>query len=693
VSAAPPGRVAEGVGRYRLGIDIGGTFTDFSLLDELTGELGSFKSSTVAGDPGRGVLDGVRALVAERGLDPGAIDYLVHGTTIAINTVIQRNGAALGLLVTAGFGDLLEIQRLRLASPVNFTATRPLPLIPRYRVGEVTERILADGTVETTLDRDDLLRQATRLVEREGAEALVISFVNAYRTPAHEAEARKVLSERFPGLHVTCSHEVWPQIREYERTMVAILSAYVRPRVEQYLGRLERELGAAGVRVPLYITKSNGGVTTARDARQATAETMLSGPASGVIGATSVCVRAGYRDLITFDMGGTSADIALVRDGRPVYSTDETVGDFPIVMPVVGVSSIGAGGGSVAWLDSVGVLKVGPRSAGADPGPACYGRGATEPALSDAFLLCGFLNPDNFVGGRLRLHPDKSALAMRPLGEALGLDVDATAEAVIEVATANMYAAFSNVLARHGLDPRDFALVAFGGAGPIEACFLAEEFYIPRVIVPPSPGTLCAQGAMTADVKSDYVKTIHRKLSTISGKMLAAECAHLSTRARRWLDEEAPVVTESSIAHSADLRYVGQAFQIEVPIDPAWLEEPETGRLRAAFHDRHERLYAHADRLADVELIDLRATITGARPKPELKPVPTGTGPATPSGSRQIHYRKQRLEAAVYHRRDLLAGQHLDGPAIVEQEDTTTLIPASFRAAVDPFGNLVIETK
>jgi N-methylhydantoinase A len=376
-----------------------------------------------------------------------------------------------------------------------------------------------------------------------------------------------------------------------------------------------------------------------------------------------------------------------------VYSTDETVGDFPIVMPVVGVSSIGAGGGSVAWLDPVGVLKVGPRSAGADPGPACYGRGATEPALSDAFLLCGFLNPDNFVGGRLRLHPDKSSLAMRPLGEALGLDVDATAEAVIEVATANMYAAFSNVLARHGLDPRDFALVAFGGAGPIEACFLAEEFHIARVIVPPSPGTLCAQGAMTADVKSDYVKTIHRKLSTISGKLLAAECADLSARARRWLSEEAPAVTMSSIAHSADLRYVSQAFQIEVPIDPAWLEEPDTDRLRAAFHDRHERLYAHADRGADVELIDLRATITGATPKPELKPVPTGTGPATPAGRRPIHYRKQRFEAGVYHRRDLLAGQHLDGPAIVEQEDTTTLILANFRASVDAFGNLVIETK
>jgi len=679
------------VGRYRLGIDIGGTFTDFSLLDEATGELSGFKSPTVPGDPGRGVLDGLRALVSERAFDPGSIDYLVHGTTIAINTVIQRNGAALGLLTTAGFGDVLEIQRLRLASPVNFTATRPAPLIPRYRVGEVTERILADGTVDTVLDREELVREAIRLVEKEGAEALVVAFINAYRAPAHEAEARKVLAERFPGLPVTCSHEVWPQIREYERTMVAVLSAYVRPRVERYLEHLERELARTGVRVPLYITKSNGGVTTACDARQATAETMLSGPASGVIGAASVCVPAGYRNLITLDMGGTSADIALVRDGQPVYSMDETVGDFPIVMPVVGVSSIGAGGGSIAWLDSVGVLKVGPRSAGADPGPACYGRGGSEPTLSDAFLACGFLNPDNFVGGRLRLHPERAATALRPLGEALGLDADLTAEAVVEVATANMYAAFSNVVARHGLDPRDFCLVAFGGAGPVEACFLAEEFHIPRVVVPPSPGTLCAQGAMTADIKSDYIRTLHRRLSATTGKLLAAECAELSARARRWLAEEAPAVSASALSYSADLRYVGQAFQIEVPIEPAWLEDATTDRLRAAFHDLHDRLYAHADRAADVEVIDLRATITGRTPKPELRPVPAGHGPAPPAGRRPIHYRRQQHDAAIYHRRDLRAGQHLDGPAIVEQEDTTTLVPAGFRATVDGFGNLVIE--
>jgi N-methylhydantoinase A len=680
------------VAGYRLGIDIGGTFTDFSLLDERTGELVGFKAPTVSADPARGVLAGLRALIAERALDPAAIRYLVHGTTIAINTVIQRNGAALGLLLTRGFGDVLEIQRLRLASPVNFTATRPLPLIPRYRVGEVTERILADGTMDTALDRDELLREAARLVDGEGAEALVIAFLNAYRTPAHEADAKKLLSERFPGLSITCSHEVWPQIREYERTMVAVLSAYVRPRVEQYLGGLERELVAAGVRVPLYITKSNGGVTTARDARgRATAETLLSGPASGVIGAATVCGRAEYRDLITFDMGGTSADLAVVRDGRPLYSTDETVGDFPVVMPAVGVSSIGAGGGSIAWLDAVGVLKVGPRSAGADPGPACYGRGGREPALSDAFLVCGFLNPDNFVGGRLRLYPEQAAAALRPLGEALGLDVDGIAEAVIEVATANMYAAFSNVLARHGLDPRDFSLVAFGGAGPIEACFLAQEFHIPRVIVPPSPGTLCALGAMAADVKSDYIKTLHRRLSAMSGKLLAAECAELEVRARRWLAEEAPEVGASAVAFSAELRYVGQAFQVEVPIEPAWLAEPTTDRLRAAFHELHERLYAHADRAAEVELIDLRATITGETPKPAFQPVPAGSGPAKPAGRRPIHYRGQRHDAAVYLRRDLRSGEELAGPAIVEQEDTTTLVPAGFRATVDALGNLVIE--
>ena len=677
--------------RYRLGIDIGGTFTDFSLLDERTGELVGSKSPTVPGDPAQGVLDGLRSLFAETGIDPGEIGDLVHGTTIAINTVIQRNGADLGLLVTRGFGDLLEIQRLRLENPVNFTAARPRPLIPRYRVGEVAGRLLAHGGEDTPLDVDELVAEANRLVEREGVEGLVLSFLHAYRDPRHERQARRILAELYPNLPVVCSHEVWPQIREYERTIVTILNAYVRPNVVRYLEKLERELGGAGVRVPLYITKSNGGVTTARDARKATAETLLSGPAAGVIGASYLCHLAGYDDLITLDMGGTSADIALVRGGQPAYSTDEIVGDFPVVMPAVGVSSIGAGGGSIAWLDQLGVLKVGPRSAGADPGPACYGRGSTEPALSDAFLLCGFLNPDNFVGGRMRLDPQAAAAAIQPLADALDLSLDRAAEAIVEIATANMYAAFSNVLARSGVDPRDFCLVAFGGAGPIQACFLAREFHIPRTIVPPAPGTLCALGAMSADVKSDYIKTVHRRVSQMTMEELAAECAELGARARAWLEQDAPAVSSSQIAYSADMRYLGQAFQIEVPIAPAWLHAPGLDDLVGAFHGLHERLYAHADRASDVELIDLRATVTGTTPKPVLHRPAPGDGPAVPYTRRRIHYDGRAYEAAIYHRRDLLAGQYADGPAVVEQDDTTTLIPSGFRGVVDSLSNIVIQ--
>jgi N-methylhydantoinase A len=674
---------------YRLGIDIGGTFTDFSLLDEATGDLRGFKWPTVPDDPARGVLDGLKGLTAALGVDPGAIAYLVHGTTIAINTVIQRNGARLGLLVTRGFGDVLELQRLRLASPVNFTATRPEPLIPRYRVGEVRERTLADGTVDTPLDLEELRREARRLVDEEGAEGLVVAFLHAYRAPRHELEARRHLGALYPRLPVVCSHEVWPQIREYERTMVTVLSAYVRPRVEGYLDRLERELRGAGVPAPLCITKSNGGVTTATDARRATAETLLSGPASGVIGASHVCRLAGYTDLITLDMGGTSADIALVRGGRPTTSTDETVGDFPVVMPAIGVSSIGAGGGSIAWLDPAGALKVGPRSAGADPGPACYGRGS-QPTLTDAFLLSGFLNPKNFVGGRLPLLPEAAEAAMRPLAAALGLDLDRAVEAVIEVATANMYAAFSNVLARHGVDPRDMSLVAFGGAGPLQACFLAAEFHIPRIVVPPSPGTLCALGAMVADVRRDDVRTLHRPLAALTPGELRAVCAELEGRARRWLHEDAPPVGSSVLGLSADIRYVGQAFEIEVPVEPAWLDDGSLDRLRQAFHTLHERLYAHADPEADVELIDLRATLTGTTPKPALRELDRATTPADPAGRRAIHYRRERHEAAVYRRTDLRAGHALEGPAIVEQDDTTTLLPAGFRAEVDRLGNLVI---
>ena len=435
----------------------------------------------------------------------------------------------------------------------------------------------------------------------------------------------------FPDLHVTCSHEVWPQIREYERTMVAILSAYVRPRVDRYLEHLERELGrrrGAGAALHHEVQRRRDDAP-ATPARRRPRRCCRARPRASSARPPSASA-AGYRNLITFDMGGTSADIALVRDGQPVYSTDETVGDFPIVMPVVGVSSIGAGGGSIAWLDSGRRPQGRPAERGRRPRPGVLrpGRDASRRSPTPS-SLCGFLNPDNFVGGRLRLHPDRAAAALRPLGEALGLDVDAAAEAVVEVATANMYAAFSNVLARHGLDPRDFALVAFGGAGPVEACFLAEEFHIPRVIVPPSPGTLCAQGAMTADVKSDYVRTLHRRLSATSGqaprRASARSCPRApgagsprrrprSSASARRLQRRPPLRGPGVPGRGADRPGLARG------------RRPPTGCGRRSTTATSGSTPTPTA-AADVELIDLRATITGTTPKPRA---PAGAGRTRP---------------------------------------------------------------
>jgi N-methylhydantoinase A len=674
---------------YRLGIDIGGTFTDFSLLDQSTGRLIGYKSPTIPADLAEGVAVGLREVARGEGIDLSEIEYFVHGTTIGLNTVIQRSGADLALLVTAGFRDILEIQRLRLADPVNFNATRPAPLIPRWRVFEIQERLLTDGSVDTPLDRESVER-ALRAAVAEGVDGVAVCLVNAYRNPAHEQAIRAIAAEVVPDLYVTCSHEVWPQIREYERAIVAILNAYIRPKLATYLDGLADRLREIGLRVEPYITKSNGGVMTARGARDATVETLLSGPASGVVGAIYAAKLSGYLDLLTLDMGGTSADIAIIRDGEAIYSRDEHVGDFPVIMPAVGVSSIGAGGGSVAWIDRSGLLKVGPRSAGADPGPACYGRGATEPALSDAFLVCGFLNPDNFVGGRIKLDDRLARAAIGPIAEQLGLSVDAAAEAIVEVSTANMYAEFSQVMARHGLDPRDFTLVAFGGAGPIEACFLAAEFHIPRVLVPLAPGTLCALGALSADVKNDYVKTVNLKLSRTSVDELRQHFAELRRRAEDWLATEGPSVLDRQIFHSADLRYEHQSYEIELPIDRSWLDAADTRPIVEAFYRLHEQLYAHADPTGQVELISVHVKVVGTTPKPTARPLPAGAGAATPSAHREIHYRGGRYRAAIYRRSHLLAEQTLDGPAVVEQDDATVLIPDGFVGHVDGYGNLLI---
>jgi N-methylhydantoinase A len=688
-----------GSGRYRVGIDIGGTFTDFAVHDTVTGSLQHLKVPSVPSRPVDGIVHGLQVLARERNVALDQVEYFVHGTTIAVNALIERKGARLGMIVTRGFRDLLIIQRLRVPRPQYWYGSRPEPLIPRERIHEVDERLAADGSVISPLDQESLAN-AVRAAVSQGVEGLVLLFLHAYRNPAHERAARELVAAIAPDLYVCCSHEVWPQMREYERSIVTIVNAYVMPPVERYLGELDSRLQALGVRATPLITRSNGGVMTARRARSATAETLLSGPASGVMGAVRVCGLAGIHDFITLDVGGTSADVAIVEGGAPRTSLSEHVADFPIMMPVVGVSSIGAGGGSIAWVDSEGVLKVGPQSAGADPGPACYGKGQPRPTVTDAFLAAGLLDPANFAGGRIALDPSLAHRALETIAPALATDVAGAAHAILAMTVAGMHAELSNLAARRGIDPRDFALVSFGGAGGLLACWLAEESGIERVLVPQSPGTLCALGALSADLAGDFVRSVVLHLSD-SLEPLEGALDALLAQADQWLRDESPMGADASsgavrpqLSFSADMRYVGQSFEIEVPVEAEWVRTRDRAALERAFHECHERIYAHAQPGAAVEVVDLRLRVTGEAARPPL-PAPASAEPGSlPSaaGSREVlSAQGGRQHWPVYRREALKGGHRFDGPAIVDQPDTTLQVPRGWQAFVHPSGSLLLE--
>jgi N-methylhydantoinase A len=677
--------------RYRLGIDIGGTFTDFALFDTERGALIGLKVPSTPHDFAEAVGVGLQQLADEHGIALAELGTVVHGTTIAVNTLIQRTGARLGLLVTEGFRDVLELQRLRLPNPFDLDGARPLPLIPRERVAEVRERLRADGAVDTPLD-DDTVREAVRRLAGRGVEGLVVSLLHAYRDPVHERRARAIAESTAAGLPVTTSSDVWPQAREYERTALAVLDAYVQPKVRSYLAGFERVLAARGVPAAPMVTKSNGGIMPVGAARGQAVATLLSGPASGVIGAAYVAAEAGLPHVITLDVGGTSADLAVVEGGRPRSSTSEHVGGVPVMMPVVGVSAIGAGGGSVAWVDDVGVPKVGPQSTGAHPGPACYGRGGKEATLTDAFLVCGYLDAERFLGGRMRLQSELAEEAIARFADRLGMSPPEAAESVVRVAVSNMYAEFTKILSRAAVDPRDFALVAFGGAGPVVGALLAREVGVPAVFVPRSPGTLCALGALCADVVSDAVRTVHVRVddAALAGTRLRGHTEALRAELADWLARHGTDAGPASFRHAADMRYIGQSYEIEVSIDPAWLAPGGAGPLLAAFHDAHERLYGHADRHAPAEIVNLRVQLRAARPRVPLAEVSARATTPAPRTSRRVWLDGRPVEARVFDRDALGRGARLLGPAIVEQPDTTVLLPAGHVGEVDRFGNLLL---
>ena len=683
------------MGTIRVGVDIGGTFTDFALLDETTGRIQALKYPSNRERPAASVFTGLDTLLRSADVSAEDIGYFSHGTTLAVNTILEYNGARTALLVTRGLRDILYIGRHRLPDIFNFFTAMPDPLVRRAHVVEIAERSLADGTVALKVTRETMADAVGRL-RSLGIEAVAIGFLHSYRNPANEQAARRLLQELAPELYVSLSSEIWPQMREYERTLVSVMNAYIGRRMATYFGDLDAGLRETGLAAPVLSTKSNGGVMTAGEAAERPTETLMSGPAAGAIGAAFVAKAAGFTKLITLDIGGTSTDVSII-EGEPRFSTENHVGNFPVIMPAVDVTSIGAGGGSIAWVDDFGVLKVGPRSAGARPGPAAYGLGGANPTLTDAFVCLGIIDAGELAGGTVRIDAELAAEAVGRLAGRLGLSLHVTAESIVRIATSHIYATLVPLLARKGIDYSDFALLPFGGAGPMHGLLVAREVGIRRVIVPLHPGVLCAMGALVADVRRDFVRTIHQRYEPGEGEALIAEMRQayetLEAQGGAWLDRQGLRYVDRRFLRLADMRYHGQSFEITVPLGAAELEGADAGLTRA-FQQEYERVYGYANAGSTIEVRDLRVVAIGDTPKPRIERVERVGSTASPEGRirrRDIFHDGKLQPAAFLDRGALAPGVRLAGPAVLTQYDTTTFVPAGYAVTADAYGNLIAE--
>lgn len=673
---------------YRVGVDVGGSFTDFAVLDDQTNALSTLKVFSRPDAPGEEILLALELLAARDNIDPADIVYFTHGTTVGVNTVIQRNGHDIALFTTQNFEEVLEVARLKIPQIHNLYSVRPAPLISRDRVFGIAERTLATGAIQTSPQHSDVAR-AVEAALAAGCKGIVLSFLNSYRNPENEQAVAAMIAQIAPGLPVVSSAETWPVIREFERTITAVISGYVQPRVSHYLDRFETVLRGKGVACPLLITKTNGGVMGIDQARQECVQMILSGTASGVIGASYLAKTSGFDRIMSLDIGGTSADVAVIVDGEAQYGTGELIGDFQIHVPSVSVSSVGQGGGSVAWLDGLGLLQVGPESAGSTPGPACYGRGGQKPTITDAMAASNLIGHMPLGYGAVSVDHQAAKAALAPLAKSLETSIEELAGNLIEISVSGMYAEVSALVSRYAIDPREFHLFAFGGAGAMLACFLARELDMKGVVVPPTPGVVSALGGLIADLKNDFIRTAYCEVTEETLPDLAISLGDLEDRARIWLRSQGHQ-GEGGIRLSADMRYLGQSFEIETPLRPEWLKSGNAHAVSGAFHEEHARLYGHADETAAVQMVNLRLVISGVTQKPQLPEVRTAEAPAKPRFEVEAWFGGKPVATAVYHRNDLAASHHFHGPAIVAQDDTTTVVPPEFDVTVDRFGNLVI---
>jgi N-methylhydantoinase A len=678
----------------RVAVDIGGTFTDLIFLEGDSGEVGAAKAPTTPANFEQGVMDAL----AQTELD--AVAFLAHGTTVIINALTERRGARTALITTRGFRDVLEIARSNRPDLYNMLYEKPTPFVPRRLRLEVGERVSSKGEVLAPLDEDDV-RRAVAEIRRNGVEAVAICFLHSYANPQHEKRAAEIVREEWPAAAVTASCELTNEWREYERTSTAVLDAYVKPVASRYLDALAGQLGSTGIPGrSCYAMRSNGGISRFDVAARTPINLVESGPVGGVIGAAAVGAQLGEQNLITLDIGGTTAKSSLVEHSAIRLTGDYHIertpakAGYPIKVPVADIVEIGAGGGSIAWLDPAGALRVGPRSAGAEPGPACYGRGGTEPTVTDANLIAGRINPHYFLGGRIALDVDRAHDAFRPLAERLGVSLAEAALGVIRIANASMIHLLKLVSVRRGRDPREFALVAFGGGGSMHAAALARELQARRVIVPPHPGHFSAWGMLASDLRHDLVQTHFARSEELTTDELTALWEELESRLQSTFGDEGLDADEIGFERSADMRYAGQEHTVTVPVVDGSLDDPGRRALERRFHELHEQLYAF--RLdSPIEYVNFRVTGFGAVSKAGLVPIRAGSGSdAATKGAREVHFDELgRQEATIYERALLGAGDELDGPAVVEEEAASTVVFPEHHLVVDEYGNLVIEPR
>lgn len=682
---------------YMIGVDVGGTFTDFSIFHQETGELIHYKDSSTPSSPAQAIVKGVMDVLQMENATPSQVSYLAHGTTVGTNALIEKKGARMGLITTRGFKDLMEIGNQRRPSLYDLQAQKPASLIPAGLNCTVSERILSNGAVETPLDEEET-RQIVRFFKKKGVQSIAVCTLFSFLNPSHERRIRAIIEEEYPEAYVTCSSDLTPEFREYSRMSTTVLNGYLGPVMKTYVRNFQNSMRKMGVPVEPYITQSNGSIISIEETIDSPIKTAVSGPSAGVIAASYIGRQCQADKIITFDMGGTSADISLIENYTPQVSNERLVEGYPCRIPMINIVTIGAGGGSIARIDEGGALKVGPQSAGAAPGPVCYMRGGEDPCVTDANIVLGKLNQSKILGGRMEVNVTLARKAIREkICAHSNLNEEQAANGIVTIVNSNMVRAVRSVSVEKGYDVREFSLMAFGGAGPLHACEVAQELGIRTVIVPPHPGTLCSLGLLLADTKFDLSRTYILQATPEHLEQVNRLFREMEEQGTQVLDREGIPDEQRRSEYFIDMRYQRQNFEIRIPVLSGEMTPETLAQALADFHREHKRSYGYCNENAMVQMVNYRVSVIGVIEKPELlqRSLEPDSPLAEPQEIRQVLFQGKQaaVPVPVYSRFDLKPGQTVAGPCIFEQMDTTVVVPENWTTHVDGYENLLLRYK